>query len=44
MYTDKNCKILKKDFAAPYVRAFQQYSITSIYGKEMVMGSEIEND
>ena len=44
MYTDRNCKILKKDFAAPYMQGFQKYYITTIYGNELIMGSELIDD
>lgn len=41
MYTERNCKILKEDFSQPYINLFQQYYIATVYGNELVMGSDL---
>lgn len=41
MYTEANCKILKEGFAQSYMNLFQQYYITTVYGDELVMGSDL---
>ena len=41
MYTSRNCKILKSNFEEPYINLFQQYYIATVYGNELVMGSEL---
>lgn len=41
MYTSRNCKILKSNFEELYINLFQQYYIATVYGNELVMGSEL---
>lgn len=44
MYTTRNCKILQSDFEQQYINLFQQYYITTVYGDEVIMGSDLIND
>ena len=44
MYTSRNCKILKSNFEEQYINLFQQYYITTVYGNELVMGSELVDE
>lgn len=44
MYTSANCKILKSDFEQPYINFFQQYYISTVYGNELVLGSDLINE
>ena len=41
MYTSRNCKILRSNFEESYINLFQQYYIATVYGNELVMGSEL---
>lgn len=41
MYTENNCKILQKEFSQSYINLFQQYYITTVYGDELIMGSDL---
>lgn len=44
MYTSRNCKILKSNFEEPYINLFQQYYIATVYGNELVIGSELVDE
>ena len=44
MYTSRNCKILRENFEQPYINLFQQYYITTVYGDELVMGSDLVDE
>lgn len=44
MYMNENCKILSQNYEQNYKQAFQQYFIQILYGKEIVMGSDLIKD
>lgn len=44
MYTNRNCKILHQDFEKIYVNLFEQYYITTVYGDELIMGSDLVDE
>lgn len=39
-----NYKILQPNFKQQYINLFQQYYITTVYGDEIIMGSDLVHE